>query len=81
MKVFFRLLQRDDEMIQFTAKEMTKRQSCSGCLFEHERAKVCHEVTAQAKLAGLPDCDFLSPNGNYIIYIKKEVDPRQNELF
>lgn len=65
----------------FTAKEMTKRQSCQGCLFEHERAKVCHEVTAMARAASLPDCDDLSPSGNYIIYIAKEIDPRQVDLF
>jgi len=65
----------------FTAKEMTKRQSCAGCLFEHERAKVCHEVTAMARAAGLPDCDDLSPSSNYIIYIEKEADPRQVDLF
>jgi len=65
----------------FTAKEMTKRQSCTGCLFEHERAKVCHEVTAMPRAAGLSDCDDLSPNGNYIIYITKEIDPRQVDLF
>lgn len=65
----------------FTAKEMTKRQSCQGCLFEHERAKVCHEVTAMALAADLPDCDDLSPSGNCIIYIAKEIYPRQVDLF
>ena len=68
-------------MNQFTAIEKGKKQSCSGCLFEHERAKVCHEVTAKARLASLPDCDDLSPNGNYIIYIAKDLDSRQVDLF
>jgi hypothetical protein len=68
-------------MINFFAKEIGKTQSCKNCLFEHERAKVCHEVTAIARAAQLPDCDDLSPSGNYIIYIAKEIDPRQVDLF
>ena len=67
--------------IQFTAKEVGKKQSCSGCLFEHERAKICHEVTAQARLAQIQDCDDLSPSGNFIIYIAKDLDSRQVDLF
>lgn len=68
-------------MIQFTAKEIGKRQSCKDCLFEHERAKVCMEMTEKARLAALPDCDDLSPSGNYIIYIAKDLDSRQVDLF
>lgn len=68
-------------MKPFTSKEVGKKQSCSGCLFEHERAKVCMEMTEKARLASLPDCDDLSPSGNYIIYIAKDLDSRQVDLF
>lgn len=68
-------------MIQFTSREVGKKQSCANCLFEHERAKVCMEMTEKARLASLPDCDDLSPSGNYIIYIAKDLDSRQVDLF
>lgn len=68
-------------MKPFTAKEIGKRQSCAGCLFENERAKVCVEMTEKARLAQIPDCDDLSPSGNYIIYIAKDLDLRQVDLF
>lgn len=48
---------------------------CKGCLFEHERSPVCHEVARVALRAGLKDCEYES-----IIYVVKVVDDRQISL-
>ncbi len=48
---------------------------CKGCLFEHERSTVCHEVARVALRANLPDCEYSG-----IIYVAKVVDTRQLDL-
>lgn len=49
--------------------------SCKGCLWEHERSTVCHEVARVALHAGLADCEY-----SELIYVAKPIDNRQLEL-
>jgi hypothetical protein len=48
---------------------------CRGCLFEKERASVCHVAEAEAKKRGLPSCE------DNRIYIAVKIDPRQVDMF
>lgn len=48
---------------------------CRGCLFEHERFKVCQAAGAEAAKRKLPDCD------DGFIYVAVAVDPRQIDMF
>lgn len=58
--------------IQFTT---APGKHCKGCLFEHERSSVCHEVAAVALKASMPDCEYSG-----IIYVIKPTDERQLDL-
>lgn len=49
--------------------------SCHGCLWEHERSSVCHEVAKVAVRAGLSDCEYAG-----VIYVLTVADARQLEL-
>lgn len=46
-----------------------------GCLFEHERSTICHEVARVALRASMPDCEYAG-----IIYVAKPIDERQLDL-
>lgn len=68
--------------IQFAAQRQHKvnvldedDSGCRGCLFEHERFKVCQAAGDEAKARRLPDCD------DGFIYVAVAVDPRQTDLF
>lgn len=54
--------------IRFTVKVAT---SCRGCLFAGQRASVCHQASAVAVRADLPDCD------SGFVYVTVPIDPRQ----
>lgn len=58
--------------IQFTTAPGKR---CKGCLFEHERSSVCHQVAAVAIKAGMPDCEY-----ERIVYVLKPTDERQLDL-
>ncbi len=61
--------------IQFRAR-VSRKQSCSGCLFIDQKAETCHAACAEAVKRGLPDCD----DAKGYIYVADEVDPRQLSL-
>lgn len=54
--------------MRFTVKVAT---SCRNCLFDGQRASVCHQASAVAVRASLPDCD------DGFVYVAVPVDPRQ----
>lgn len=51
--------------IKFTA---VLRNTCRGCLCEHERMTVCKAMNERAKSHGLPDCDG-SPDAQGHIFV------------
>lgn len=68
----------DPSTLQYKAVAARKLRSCSGCLFDGQRVKVCREACEIAKRAGLPDCDDIDPaTGKTFIYTLRETDPRQ----
>lgn len=68
----------DPSTLQYKAIAARKLRSCSGCLFEGQRVKVCPEACEIAKRAGLPDCDDIDQAiGKTFIYTLRETDPRQ----
>lgn len=68
----------DPASMQFKAVSARKHRSCSGCLFDGQRVKVCREACEIARRAGLPDCDDNDPMTNKsLIYVLRETDPRQ----
>jgi hypothetical protein len=70
----------DPCLVTFKAAKGRPR-SCSGCLFEHERASVCRIASAEAVKRGLPDCEYPDAEGRSIIYVAVPVDERQGDLF
>lgn len=58
----------DPASMRFTVKVAT---SCRGCLFSGQRSSVCHQASAVAVRADLPDCDA------GFVYVALAVDPRQ----
>lgn len=54
--------------------------NCDGCLFQRQRAAVCIEASAEAVRRGLRDCDAIDQFGEVVIYLRTEVDPRQQDL-
>lgn len=70
--------QIDPSMLQYRAIAARKLRSCSGCLFDGQRVKVCREACEIAKRAGLPDCDDIDPaTGKTYVYTLRETDSRQ----
>lgn len=68
----------DPATLQFKAVAARKHRSCSGCIFDGQRVKVCREACEIAKLAGLPDCDDIDPDtGKTYVYQLRDTDPRQ----
>lgn len=68
----------DPASMQFKAIAARKHRSCSGCLFDGQRVKVCREACEIAKRAGLADCDDIDPvTKKSMIYVIRPVDPRQ----
>ena len=68
----------DPATLQFKAIAARKHRSCSGCLFDGQRVKVCREACEIAKRAGLADCDDIDPATNKShIYVIRPIDPRQ----
>lgn len=68
----------DPATLQFKAIAARKHRSCSGCLFDGQRVKVCREACEIAKKAGILDCDDVDPvTGKSMIYMLRETDPRQ----
>lgn len=56
--------------------------ACNGCVFKGQRAKVCVQACAVARLAGMPDCEERdTATGRTFIYELVPVDPRQSGLF
>ena len=71
----------DPASMQFKAVAARKLRSCSGCLFDGQRVKVCREACEIAKLAGLPDCDDIDPDTDKTyVYQLRDTDPRQIDL-
>lgn len=71
----------DPALMQFKAVSARKHRSCSGCLFDGQRVKVCREACEIARRANLPDCDDIDPMTNKsLIYVLRETDPRQIDL-
>lgn len=71
----------DPAKLQFKAVAARKHRSCSGCLFDGQRVKVCREACEIAKKAGILDCDDVDPTtGKSMIYQLREVDSRQIDL-
>lgn len=71
----------DPASMQFKAVAARKHRSCSGCLFDGQRVKVCREACEIAKRAGLADCDDIDPATNKShIYVTRPIDPRQIDL-
>lgn len=71
----------DPASMQFKAVAARKHRSCSGCLFDGQRVKVCREACEIAKRAGLPDCDDIDPaTGKTYVYQLRDTDPRQIDL-
>ncbi len=61
----------DPASMQFKAVAARKHRSCSGCLFDGQRVKVCREACEIAKRAGLADYDDIDPATNKShIYVK-----------
>lgn len=54
--------------MRFAVKVAT---SCRGCLFAGQRASVCHQASAVAMRADLPDCD------RGFVYVPIPIDARQ----
>ena len=54
--------------MQYTIRPAT---SCRGCIFEGQRAKVCDKACEVAQRADLAHCE------EGVIYVLKEIDPRQ----
>jgi hypothetical protein len=68
----------DPASMQYKAVAARKLRSCSGCLFDGQRVKVCREACEIAKRAGLPDCDDIDPaTGKTYVYQLRDTDPRQ----
>lgn len=71
----------DPATLQYKAIAARKHRSCSGCLFDGQRVKVCREACEIAKRAGLADCDDIDPaTGKTYVYQLRETDPRQIDL-
>jgi hypothetical protein len=71
----------DPASMQYKAVAARKLRSCSGCLFDGQRVKVCREACEIAKRAGLPDCDDIDPaTGKTYVYQLRDTDPRQIDL-
>ena len=71
----------DSSTLQYKAVAARKLRSCSGCLFDGQRVKVCREACEIAKRAGLPDCDDIDPaTGKTYVYQLRDTDPRQIDL-
>jgi len=66
------LIGRDEPInpadMRFTVKVA---KSCRSCLFDGQRASVCHQAAAVAMRADLPDCD------SGFIYVPIPIDERQ----
>lgn len=60
----------DPEKVAFNTKPR-KGDSCSGCLFDSQRAEVCHAAARKAGRLGMKDCD------EGVVYKLIPVDPRQ----
>lgn len=68
----------DPSTLQYKAVAARKLRSCSGCIFDGQRVKVCREACEIAKRAGLRDCDDIDPaTGKTFIYTLRETDSRQ----
>lgn len=70
----------DAAAIRFKIAPAASRDSCDGCLFLGQRNAVCKEANTIATAAGGIDCDGSMPNGQPVIYVACEVDPRQLEI-
>jgi hypothetical protein len=71
----------DPSTLQYKAVAARKLRSCSSCIFDGQRVKVCREACEIAKRAGLPDCDDIDPaTGKTYVYQLRDTDPRQIDL-
>lgn len=70
----------DAASIRFKIAPAPIRGACSGCLFLGQRNAVCEQANAIVVAAGGIDCDKEMPNGQSVIYVACEVDPRQLEI-
>lgn len=68
---------RDPEVLDPASIAFTSRpaRSCKGCMFDGQWASVCNKAVELAVPAGLGHCEF-----DRVIYIEREVDPRQLEI-
>ena len=56
--------------------------ACQGCIFKGQRAKVCVQASAAARLSGMPDCEERDrATGKTYIYELIPIDTRQQGLF
>jgi hypothetical protein len=58
----------EPERMQYATREAT---SCRSCLFDGQRADICERACQAAVRAGLEHCE------QGVIYVTREVDPRQ----
>lgn len=54
--------------IQFVTRPA---KSCRNCLFDGQRAEICNAAARKAGRIGMKDCE------DGVIYVAREVDPRQ----
>ncbi len=65
---------------RLTAPHSARIGDCTGCIMRDASFRECAAACAQAKSAGLPDCDDIGPNGKPYIYVLDKSDPRQVDL-
>lgn len=78
----------DPRKIQFAMSEPREQPddpkneglACAGCLFRRQRSSVCRIAGQEAIARGMRDCDRPDQFGQYIVYERVDVDPRQLHL-
>lgn len=77
----------DPRKIQFTQQVRTlvddpdeRGLNCRGCLFHRQKSWVCRIAAEEAEKRQLRDCDAIDQFGDVVIYVRCEVDPRQQDL-
>lgn len=54
--------------------------NCAGCVFERQTAAVCRVAGEEALKRGMRDCDVPDQFGQFVVYLRVKVDPRQQDL-
>lgn len=54
--------------------------NCRGCVFYRQSAAVCVTAAHEATKRGLRDCDAVDQFGEVVVYVRTDVDPRQQDL-